>query len=146
MNQSEILDIIKQIEDDCKFIQDITEISLTSKVVEYQMVPNHKQILTEHLNTRSMRQIPLMIQPKDPPDSPKEIKYFKSEFYIRNNNNQMDSRRKQLFQPRCGISFRYQSEVQKRSNLKSALKNKRNHSLFKSQKSVRFRIDYPLQF
>ena len=58
------------------------------------MMPNHKKILTEHLNTRSMRQIPLKIQPKDPPDSPKEIKMFKSEFCIRNTNMYMDTRRK----------------------------------------------------
>ncbi|CAK65950.1 unnamed protein product (macronuclear) [Paramecium tetraurelia] len=146
MNQSEILDVIKQMEEDCKFISDITEVSLTSKVVEYQMMPNHKHLLTEHLNTRSMQQIPLKIQPKDPPDSPKEIKYFKSEFCIRSTNPQMDSRRKQLFQPHRGISQRYYSESQRRSNLKSALKNKRNHSLFRAQKSVRFRIDNHQKF
>ncbi|CAD8063710.1 unnamed protein product [Paramecium sonneborni] len=145
MNQSIISDQIEQIEDDCIFISNINEISLTSKVVEYQMMPNHNNLLTDHINVRSVRQIPLKIQPKEPPESPKEIKYFKSAINIRIPNTLMDQRKKQLQIPKCRISHRYKSEVQ-RARPKSALKKQRNNSFFKTEKSVRFRIDNHLKF
>ncbi|CAD8067631.1 unnamed protein product [Paramecium sonneborni] len=140
MNQSLISDLIEQIEDDCIFISNITEISSTSKVVQYQMTPNHNNLLIDHINIRSVRQIPLKIQPKEPPETPKEIKFFKSEFSIKIPSSQMDQRKRQLLIPKCRISHRYKSEIQ-RTKPKSALKKQRNNSFSKSQKSVRFRIE-----